>query len=78
MGESFKTNIRTYRDSFQGIGCRTGCLVHLALLGVLGLALLIWAVKNRVWELEITLELPAHEQVEEAETALPSAKPAPQ
>lgn len=52
-------------------------MVHLALLGVLGLALLIWAVKNRAWELEISVELPEREQeVEEIEEA-PATSPAP-
>ena len=34
-------------------------MIHLALLGVLGLAMLIWVVKNRAWELEVTVEMPA-------------------
>lgn len=59
MGASFKTGLRAYRDSHQGIGCRTGCMIHLALLGIIALALVFWAVKNRIWELEVTIELPA-------------------
>ena len=51
-------------------------MVHLALLGVLGLALLIWAVKNRAWELEISLEMPAREQVEEETPPPPTEEPA--
>lgn len=80
MGDSAKTSIRSYRDAFHGVGCAGGCMVHLALLGVLGLALLIWAVKNRAWELEISVELPEREQeVEELEEAPPtSPAPAPQ
>lgn len=54
-----RTNIRTYHDSFQGIGCRTGCLVHLALMGVLAVAALICAIKYRAWELSVTVEMPA-------------------
>ncbi len=62
-----RTNIQAYRDSFQGIGCRTGCMIHLALLGLMALALLIWAVKNRVWELEVTIELPAKTEASPAQ-----------
>jgi hypothetical protein len=51
-------------------------MVHLALVGVLGLALLIWAVKNRAWELEISVEMPEREQVEEEPP--PASEPAPQ
>jgi len=59
MGNSARTNIRTYRDSFQGIGCRTGCMLHLVFIGMLGVAVLVWAIKNRAWELSVTVELPA-------------------
>ena len=41
-----------------GVGCRNSCLIHLIMMGVLGLAMLIWAVRNRAWELEVTVELP--------------------
>jgi hypothetical protein len=37
-------------------------MIHLALLGVLGLAMLIWVVKNRAWELEVTVEMPAEKE----------------
>ncbi len=78
MAGSEKTSIRSYRDAFQGVGCASGCMVHLALLGVLALALLIWAVKNRAWELEISVEMPAREEMVEEETTPPPAEPAPQ
>lgn len=61
-----KTSIRTYRDSFQGIGCRTGCMVHLALMGLLAVAALVWAIKIRAWELSVTFEMPAEKKAEEA------------
>lgn len=77
MGDSAKTSIRSYRDAFQGVGCASGCMVHLALLGVLGMALLIWAVKNRAWELEISVEMPAREQAEEEIEEAPPASPGP-
>jgi hypothetical protein len=64
MGESGRTNIRTYRDSFQGIGCGTGCMVHLVLIGLLALAVLVWCIKNRAWELSVTLEMPAAKKAE--------------
>jgi hypothetical protein len=34
-------------------------MIHLVLLGVLGLAAVIWAIKNRAWELEVTVEMHA-------------------
>lgn len=34
-------------------------MIHLVLLGVMGLAAVIWAIKNRAWELEVTVEMPA-------------------
>ncbi len=67
MGESARTNIRTYRDSFQGIGCRTGCLIHLAILGVLAVAALIYAIQIRAWELNVTVEMPAEKKEKEPE-----------
>jgi hypothetical protein len=66
MGDSARTNIRTYRDSFQGIGCRTGCMVHLAILGVLAVAALIYAIQIRAWELNVTVEMPAAKNVKKA------------
>ena len=72
MGDSARTNIRTYRDSFQGIGCGTGCMLHLVLMGFLGLAVLVWCIKNRAWELSVTVEMPAEKKAEpEPETAEP-------
>lgn len=69
MGESGRTNIRTYRDSFQGIGCGTGCMVHLMILGFLALAALVWCIKNRAWELSVTVEMPAAKKAEPEEPA---------
>lgn len=37
-------------------------MVHLVLLGVLGLVVLIWAIRNRAWELEVTVEMPAEKE----------------
>jgi hypothetical protein len=74
MQGSDRTNIRTYRESFQGIGCRTGCMTHLALLGLLCLAALVWAVKNRAWELSVTVEMPATKAVEEQQPEMPPEK----
>lgn len=62
----------------QGVGCRKSCLIHLTILGVLGLALLIWAVRNRAWELEVTVELPekaAEPEDAEDEAPGPSENP---
>ena len=64
MGRSVRTNIRTYRDSFQGIGCGTGCKVHLVIIGFLALAVLVWCIKNRAWELSVTVEMPTAKKAE--------------
>jgi hypothetical protein len=29
---------------------------------VLGLVVLIWAIRNRAWELEVTVEMPAEQE----------------
>ncbi len=65
-----RSSIRTYRDSFQGIGCRTGCLLHLALMGLLAVGVLIWAVKNRAWELSVTVEMPGGKKEKPVERAV--------
>jgi hypothetical protein len=62
VSESEKTSFRSYLEGAPGTGCAGGCMIHLALLGVLGLALLIWMVKNRAWELEVTVEMPAEKE----------------
>jgi hypothetical protein len=41
-------------------------MVHLVLLGVLGLAAVIWAIKNRAWELEVTVEMSAAKAPDQA------------
>lgn len=47
-------------------------MLHLVFLGMLGLAVLIWAIKNRAWELSVTVELPAAEKAKpEAEERAP-------
>lgn len=72
MGDSARTNIRTYRDSFQGIGCGAGCMLHLAIMAFLGLALLVWCIKNRAWELNVTVEMQPAKKAEPE-----GGKPAP-
>ncbi len=42
-------------------------MLHLALMGLLGVGLLILAIKNRVWELSVTVEMPAREKGKDAE-----------
>ena len=37
-------------------------MLHLALLGLLGLAALVWGIQNRVWELSVTVEMPAEKK----------------
>ena len=57
----------------NGLGCRNSCLVHLIMMGVLGLAMLIWAVRNRAWELEVTVELPEKAAAQDATDAAPQS-----
>lgn len=64
MGYSARTNIRTYRDSFQGIGCGTGCVVHLVLVGLICVGTLMWLIRIRAWELSVTVELPTVKKAE--------------
>ncbi len=71
MSGPFRTGIRTYRDSFQGIGCGAGCMIHLVLLSIVSVAMLVWAIKIRVWELTFTVEMPAKATKE------PAAEPEP-
>ncbi|WP_409215707.1 hypothetical protein [Prosthecobacter sp.] len=66
MSNFGRTSIRTYRDSFERTGCAKGCMIHLVLLGLIGFAVLVWAIKNRAWELRVTVELPVAKKVEEA------------
>lgn len=54
-----KTRFSSYLSGGPGTGCAGGCMMHLTLLGLFLLALLIWAVVNRAWELEVTVEMPA-------------------
>lgn len=64
MSDNENSDRRAFRDPLQSLGCARGCMVHLTLLGVLALAVLIWAIKNRAWELSITVEMPAEKKVE--------------
>jgi hypothetical protein len=43
------------------------------MMGVLGLAMLIWAVRNRAWELEVTVELPEKAAAQDATDAAPQS-----
>ncbi len=57
----------------DGPGCRNSCLIHLTILGVLSVALLIWAVRYRAWELEVTVELPEKAAAQDATDAAPQS-----
>lgn len=41
-------------------------MIHLVLLGIVSVAMLIWAIKIRVWELTFTVEMPAKAKEEPA------------
>lgn len=45
-------------------------MIHLALLGLLGVAVIVWVIKIRAWELSVTVEMPAQ--------AAPPSEPAPE
>ena len=76
MSDPFQSSIRTYRDSFHGIGCGTGCLIHLALMTIIGLTLLVWIVLERPWEWEVTVKLPS-ERSQAGEVERTETSPAP-
>jgi len=39
-------------------------MVHLVIVGFLGLAVLVWCIKNRAWELSVTVEMPTAKKAE--------------
>lgn len=39
-------------------GCLHACAVHLVMLGITLVLAIIWIIRNRAWELEITVEWP--------------------
>lgn len=39
-------------------------MVHMTLMGLIGVAILVWLIKIRAWELSVTVELPAVKKVE--------------
>jgi len=39
-------------------------MMHLVLISFLGLAVLVWCVKNRAWELSVTVEMPKAKKAE--------------
>lgn len=39
-------------------GCRRACVLHLIMMGMMFVLAIIWIVRNRAWELEITVEWP--------------------
>ena len=49
-------------------------MVHLVLIGFLALAILVWCIKNRAWELSVTVEMPT---AKKAEPEPEPAEPAP-
>jgi len=78
VSPSESSSVRLRGDSLEGMGCLKGCMIHLTLLGVLALAMLVWALRNRVWELEVTVELPEKApELEESKSDLPEGDPAP-
>lgn len=59
-----RRDMRIYRGSFQGNGCLSGCMFHLACVALLVLAGVVWVIKERAWELTFTVELPKVEKGE--------------
>mgnify|MGYP007026933473 FL=1 len=47
-------------------------MVHLVLIGFLALAVLVWCIKNRAWELSVTVEMPTKKAEPEPEPAEPA------
>jgi len=48
-------------------------MLHLVIMGLLGVAMLIWLIRIRAWELSVTVELPTVKkaETEEVEKAPP-------
>lgn len=69
MHPSGRTTAPRTSGEAGGLGCRNSCLIHLTILGVLGVAMLIWAVRFRAWELEVTVELPEKAAAQDADDA---------
>lgn len=44
-------------------------MVHLAVVGLLGVAFLVWLITIRAWELSVTVELPAVKKAEAEEAS---------
>ncbi|MBL9130787.1 MAG: hypothetical protein JNG86_06285 [Verrucomicrobiaceae bacterium] len=42
----------------ESSGCRRACITHLIMLSIMIVLAIIWIVRNRAWELEITVEWP--------------------
>jgi hypothetical protein len=40
------------------MGCGSSCLIHLVMLVLLFVAVIIWCIRNRAWELVITIIFP--------------------
>lgn len=53
-----RQSLTRYARQREGMGCGTGCLIHLTLLGLLFVAFIMWCIRNRAWELVITIIFP--------------------
>ena len=49
---------RYARQRDDGMGCGRSCLIHLVMLVLLVVAVIIWCIRNRAWELVITIIFP--------------------
>ena len=47
----------THNTLPESNGCKCACLFHLVLLGALLTVLTMWIIRNKAWELEITVEM---------------------
>jgi hypothetical protein len=53
-----RQSLTRYARQRSGMGCGTGCLIHLTLMSLLFVAFIIWCINNRAWELVITIIFP--------------------
>jgi hypothetical protein len=49
---------RYARQREEGMGCGSSCLIHLVMLVLLFVAVIIWCIRNRAWEMVITIIFP--------------------
>ena len=53
-----KQSLNRYARQRESSGCGPSCLIHAVMFGLLFVTFMIWCVRNRAWELVITVIWP--------------------